>query len=117
MNAVFTPSRELREYIRARLDKLARGRPTFSNVEWWADDVFMVAVNKHGDAKRCARCDVLKPVNDFSTREKRNGKRFLSNLCKPCEAVRRKEWRHANPDREREHNRRYKAKLRARGAA
>lgn len=110
--AMFTPSRELREYMRARLDRLARARPSFRNVEWW--DGHTLVVERARATKRCARCDVLKSVDAFNSRKKRNDRLFLASLCKPCENEKRRAWRHANPEREREHQRRYKAKLRAR---
>lgn len=60
------------------------------------------------EAKCCNRCKAIKPVSDFTKRK--DSKDGLQRECRACATLRQKEWRAANPDRERETRHAYYAR-------
>lgn len=52
----------------------------------------------------CKRCGESKPASEFSPN--RNMKSGLATYCKPCSAQMSREWRQANPEKQREQSRR-----------
>lgn len=102
MTPMFTPSRELREYMAYRLDRLARTRPTFRNVDWWDGHTLVVETLPRGKTRRCVRCDELKPLNPgFYSKRTGDGKIRITNTCRSCLTAQRRAYRHANPEQER----------------
>lgn len=116
MTPVFTPSRELREYMRDRIDATVRARPSFKNIEYW-DGHVLVVERPAGPTRRCDRCDELKPLRQgFYSKRTRDGKVRITNTCRSCLNAARRENRNMNIERERAYWREYKARRR-RGAA
>lgn len=58
-------------------------------------------------AKACLKCSQEKPLEDFFLSKK--GDRYgRQSYCKPCCAAKHREWREANPVREKEQRRRWR---------
>lgn len=55
--------------------------------------------------QRCAVCGRVKPLDEFSPGNPKM-KSGRSPYCRPCAALRQREWREANPERRREHDQR-----------
>jgi 5-methylcytosine-specific restriction endonuclease McrA len=60
------------------------------------------------EVKVCTRCDETKPLESFGPHK--TGKFGRDSRCKPCNALRRKEYKLANRDKERAAKARYRAK-------
>lgn len=57
--------------------------------------------------KKCACCKEVKPVDMFS---KSNSKKYgLYSWCRSCSTTKQKEWRDKNPEKKREHDKKYRS--------
>lgn len=60
--------------------------------------------------KRCPDCGKVKPLTEFGPSA--NGKFGRHTYCRPCQAIRQREWRQRHPDRVRAENKRRLAEKR-----
>lgn len=57
--------------------------------------------------KKCACCKEIKPAAMFSKSTGRKGN--LYSWCRPCCAIKQKEWRNKNPEKKRAHDKKYRS--------
>ena len=57
----------------------------------------MTATSEQPGAKRCPKCSLTKPLNQFYREASKTDGR--QSMCKECDRWRRKAWAHANPER------------------